>query len=184
MSHLTTRTFAAVLLDNDGTLTDSRAAVERSWLAWAADHGVDPAVLVAASEALTGIRRAKTEAKASQKTPVAHATIAAPGEQAELLRLADRTAELEARIAEAEAAKLREQQAAEQAAAAERERLLAEQRARGTPAPVAAAPAPAPRPVTPPAAAVARPEVSANGIGTEVPPTWDNAGPQSLPESR
>jgi valyl-tRNA synthetase len=40
-----------------------------------ADRPGDPAVLVAASEALTGIRRAKTEAKASQKTPVAHATI-------------------------------------------------------------------------------------------------------------
>ena len=47
MSDLTTRTFAAVLFDNDGTLTDSRAAVERSWVAWAVDHGVDPAVLVA-----------------------------------------------------------------------------------------------------------------------------------------
>ncbi len=40
--------------------------------------GGDPLVLSTASEALIGIRRAKTEAKASQKTPVAHATIAAP----------------------------------------------------------------------------------------------------------
>ena len=47
MRDLTTETFDAVLLDNDGTLTDSRAAVERSWVAWALDHGVDPAVLVA-----------------------------------------------------------------------------------------------------------------------------------------
>lgn len=47
MPDLTTRTFAAVLFDNDGTLTDSRGAVGRSWLAWAVDHGVDPAVLVA-----------------------------------------------------------------------------------------------------------------------------------------
>jgi protein TonB len=53
-------------------------------------------------------------------------------------------------IAEAEAAKLREQQAAEQAAAAERERQLAEERARETPALVA--PAPAPAAATPPAA--------------------------------
>jgi protein TonB len=76
-------------------------------------------------------------------------------------------------IAEAEAAKLREQQAAEQAAAAERERQLAEQRARETPAPVAAAPAPAARrPASPPpAAAAAAPGNPANGIGTEVPPT-------------
>lgn len=47
MRDLTTQTFAAVLFDNDGTLTDSRGAVERSWVAWAVDHGIDPAVLVA-----------------------------------------------------------------------------------------------------------------------------------------
>ena len=77
-------------------------------------------------------------------------------------------------IAEAEAAKLREQQAAEQAAAAERERQLAEQAARQAPAaaaPVAAAPvAPPSAASTPPAPAAAQPRVSANGIGTEVPP--------------
>jgi valyl-tRNA synthetase len=38
----------------------------------------DPSVLATASKALIGIRRAKTEAKASQKTPVSSATIAAP----------------------------------------------------------------------------------------------------------
>ena len=38
----------------------------------------DPVVLATASKALIGIRRAKTEAKASQKTPVSSATIAAP----------------------------------------------------------------------------------------------------------
>ncbi|MCX7522223.1 valine--tRNA ligase [Microbacterium sp. STN6] len=38
------------------------------------------AVLQAASAALTGIRRAKTDAKVSQKTPVASATIAAPAD--------------------------------------------------------------------------------------------------------
>ncbi|MER7007031.1 HAD-IA family hydrolase [Dactylosporangium sp. NPDC000555] len=32
--------FAAVLLDMDGTLVDSDAAVERAWLAWAAEAGV------------------------------------------------------------------------------------------------------------------------------------------------
>ena len=38
------RTFAAlaVLLDMDGTLVDSNAVVERIWLQWAAEHGVDP----------------------------------------------------------------------------------------------------------------------------------------------
>jgi HAD superfamily hydrolase (TIGR01509 family) len=32
---------AAVLLDMDGTLVDSDAAVERVWTSWAAEHGVD-----------------------------------------------------------------------------------------------------------------------------------------------
>ncbi|WP_324014660.1 valine--tRNA ligase [Microbacterium sp. JZ37] len=50
--------------------------------------GGDTAVLAAASEALIGIRRAKTEAKASQKTPVARAVVAAPAERAAALRLA------------------------------------------------------------------------------------------------
>ena len=50
--------------------------------------GGDPAILAAASEALIGIRRAKTEAKASQKTPVSSATIAAPAEKIEALRAA------------------------------------------------------------------------------------------------
>ncbi len=40
MRDITTETFQAVLFDNDGTLTDSTAAVERSWQAWAAHHGV------------------------------------------------------------------------------------------------------------------------------------------------
>ncbi|MFE6995570.1 HAD-IA family hydrolase [Microbacterium sp. NPDC057659] len=33
----------AVLLDMDGTLVDSTAAVERTWMAWAEPHGLDPA---------------------------------------------------------------------------------------------------------------------------------------------
>ena len=32
----------AVLLDMDGTLVDSTSVVERLWLAWAAEHDVDP----------------------------------------------------------------------------------------------------------------------------------------------
>ncbi|MEV7633283.1 valine--tRNA ligase [Microbacterium sp. NPDC089318] len=48
----------------------------------------DTAVLAAASEALIGIRRAKTEAKASQKTPVATATISAPAAKIDALRAA------------------------------------------------------------------------------------------------
>ena len=40
-------------------------------------------------EALISIRRAKTEAKASQKTPVTRATIAAPAAAVALLQLAE-----------------------------------------------------------------------------------------------
>lgn len=40
MRDITTEIFEAVLFDNDGTLTDSRGPVERSWRAWAAEHDV------------------------------------------------------------------------------------------------------------------------------------------------
>lgn len=36
------RAFSGVLLDMDGTLIDSIAAVERSWLKWCGEYGVDP----------------------------------------------------------------------------------------------------------------------------------------------
>ncbi|MFT4228827.1 MAG: HAD-IA family hydrolase [Microbacterium sp.] len=36
----------AVLLDMDGTLVDSTAAVERIWLSWAEGHGLDPATVL------------------------------------------------------------------------------------------------------------------------------------------
>ncbi|HJB64010.1 MAG TPA: valine--tRNA ligase [Candidatus Microbacterium pullistercoris] len=64
------------------------------------DRGGDPAVLDAASQALIGVRRAKTEAKASQRTPVASATITAPA--ADIARLALIESDLKAvgRIAE------------------------------------------------------------------------------------
>jgi HAD superfamily hydrolase (TIGR01509 family) len=38
---------SAVLLDMDGTLVDSDAAVERAWTSWAAEHGVDPGAVLA-----------------------------------------------------------------------------------------------------------------------------------------
>ncbi|WP_309066263.1 valine--tRNA ligase [Microbacterium sp.] len=60
----------------------------------------DTAVLAAASEALIGIRRAKTEAKASQKTPVARATIAAPADRIDALRTAGDDLRAVGRIAE------------------------------------------------------------------------------------
>ncbi|QKJ19350.1 valine--tRNA ligase [Microbacterium hominis] len=49
----------------------------------------DPEVLTAVSAALIGIRRAKTEAKASQKTPVETLTLRADDATAERLRLAE-----------------------------------------------------------------------------------------------
>lgn len=60
----------------------------------------DPAVLSAASEALIGIRRAKTEAKASQKTPVASATISAPAAKIAALQAAAGDLQAVGRIAE------------------------------------------------------------------------------------
>jgi valyl-tRNA synthetase len=56
-------------------------------LAARADAGVE--LLELASLALTGIRRAKTDAKASQKTPVARAVIAAPEAATALLAHAE-----------------------------------------------------------------------------------------------
>jgi sugar-phosphatase len=36
----------ALLLDMDGTLVDSDAAVERAWTTWCAEYGIDPAVVL------------------------------------------------------------------------------------------------------------------------------------------
>jgi len=60
----------------------------------------DPNVLTAVSAALVGIRRAKTEAKASQKTPVAHVTIAGPADVIAAIRLAEGDLKAVGRIAE------------------------------------------------------------------------------------
>ena len=38
--------FAGVLLDLDGTLIDSIAAVERSWIRWCCEYGIDPVKLL------------------------------------------------------------------------------------------------------------------------------------------
>jgi len=59
-------------------------------------------VLAAASAALIGIRRAKTEAKASQKTPVSRAVIVAPAETLEAVRAAADDLRAVGRIAELE----------------------------------------------------------------------------------
>ncbi|MEQ6898316.1 valine--tRNA ligase [Microbacterium sp. KR10-403] len=60
----------------------------------------DPNVLTAVSAALVGIRRAKTEAKASQKTPVAHVTIAGPADVIAAIRLAEGDLKAVGRIAD------------------------------------------------------------------------------------
>ena len=46
LDDLAARSFAAVLFDMDGTLIDSTPAVNRSWLRWAQEEDVDPALLV------------------------------------------------------------------------------------------------------------------------------------------
>ena len=58
---------------------------------WPEPLGIDgdPAILAAASAALVGIRRAKTEAKASQKTPVARLVLGAPDAEAAALAQAE-----------------------------------------------------------------------------------------------
>ena len=69
---------------------------------WPRPLGIDgdPAVLNAVGEALIGIRRAKTEAKASQKTPVTRMTIAAPAASVALLEVAEGDLKAVGRIAE------------------------------------------------------------------------------------
>ncbi|CAN5411231.1 valine--tRNA ligase [soil metagenome] len=58
---------------------------------WPEPLGIEgnPAVLTVVGEALISIRRAKTEAKASQKTPVTRMAIAAPAASVALLQLAE-----------------------------------------------------------------------------------------------
>ena len=66
----------------------------------AARHEAGVELLELASLALTGIRRAKTDAKASQKTAVASATIAAPAATIALLETAAHDLEAVGRIAD------------------------------------------------------------------------------------
>jgi valyl-tRNA synthetase len=70
--------------------------------AWPEPVGIegDPAVLSAVSDALIGIRRAKTEAKASQKTAVTRMTIAGPAASVALVQLAEGDLMAVGRIAE------------------------------------------------------------------------------------
>ncbi|RLK49256.1 valine--tRNA ligase [Microbacterium telephonicum] len=87
-------------------------AAEESWswfeegsvhtAAWPEPLGIegDPALLKTVGEALIGIRRAKTEAKASQKTPVASIVLAGPAAELETLRAAEGDLKAVGRIAE------------------------------------------------------------------------------------
>jgi sugar-phosphatase len=45
----------ALLLDMDGTLVDSDAAVERAWVAWAAEYSVDPASVLAVAHGTSAV---------------------------------------------------------------------------------------------------------------------------------
>jgi sugar-phosphatase len=47
MPRFRNQTYAAFLFDMDGTLLDSSAVVERVWLTWAREHGIDPKALLA-----------------------------------------------------------------------------------------------------------------------------------------
>jgi valyl-tRNA synthetase len=78
---------------NDGSVHTAR---------WPEPLGVDgdPSVLSLVGEALVGVRRAKTEAKASQKTPVARVTLAGPKASLAALRLAEGDLKAVGRIAE------------------------------------------------------------------------------------
>ena len=51
---------AAVLLDMDGTLVDSDAAVERAWTAWAVEYQVDPAAVLAIAHGSPAERTVRT----------------------------------------------------------------------------------------------------------------------------
>jgi sugar-phosphatase len=61
----------AVLLDMDGTLVDSDAAVERAWAAWAGEYGVDLAA------ALENVHNGPAERTVERLLPDADATLAA-----------------------------------------------------------------------------------------------------------
>jgi mannitol-1-/sugar-/sorbitol-6-phosphatase len=57
MPEFRNQTYAAFLFDMDGTLLDSSAVVERVWLTWARQHGIDTDVLLSS---LHGVRAEDT----------------------------------------------------------------------------------------------------------------------------
>ncbi|MBW9092816.1 valine--tRNA ligase [Microbacterium jejuense] len=73
-----------------------------AWPVAPEDEWGDPAVLAVVGEALIGVRRAKTEAKVSQKAEVARAVIAGPAESLSLIKLAEGDLRAVGRIAAVE----------------------------------------------------------------------------------
>src|ERR1041384_5843790 len=66
------RHYAAFLFDMDGTLLDSSAVVQRVWLTWAKNHGIDPDALL---KVLHGVRAEDTVRRfAGEKMDVAKET--------------------------------------------------------------------------------------------------------------
>jgi mannitol-1-/sugar-/sorbitol-6-phosphatase len=85
----------AVLLDMDGTLVDSDAAVERAWRTWAAEYGTDPERVLAiahGSPAERTVRRVRPDLGDDQVTAAAARQLALQYED-----LSDVTAALGAR---------------------------------------------------------------------------------------
>lgn len=94
----------AVLLDMDGTLVDSDASVERAWTTWSAEHGLDPAAVLAIAHGSPADRTVRRLLPALDDAIVAEAAqrqldlqyddlsdvVAAPGAP-ELLAALDRT---------------------------------------------------------------------------------------------
>jgi sugar-phosphatase len=55
----------ALLLDMDGTLVDSNAAVERAWMSWCAEYGIYPATVLAVAHGVPAdqtVRRVRPDA--------------------------------------------------------------------------------------------------------------------------
>ncbi len=65
MPHFRNHSYAAFLFDMDGTLLDSSAVVERVWLTWARNRGIDPKSLLAA---LHGVRTEDTVRRFANST--------------------------------------------------------------------------------------------------------------------
>jgi mannitol-1-/sugar-/sorbitol-6-phosphatase len=65
MPQFRNQTYAAFLFDMDGTLLDSSAVVERVWLTWARQHGIDTDALLSA---LHGVRAEDTIRKFAGST--------------------------------------------------------------------------------------------------------------------